>query len=114
MNPETYTHGLSEIVRAARAYTGIGQRGMAEKLSMNRRDYQRIESGRDACPPGLLDSLDAVLGKFDDDVAKLTAAAEENGGLELTVEEWQDWERAVAGRAAVLVDGWRISLTLVG
>ena len=114
MNPESYTYGLGLAINAYRTYTGLSQRGMAEKLAMNRRTYQRIEKDEDACPPGLLDSLAAVVDKFDDDVARIIDAAAAAGGLELTVEPGQEWETVAAQRALVLSADAPITLTLAG
>ncbi|AKF14708.1 hypothetical protein SEA_ALANGRANT_43 [Mycobacterium phage AlanGrant] len=107
VRPEGYEHGFGEIIRAHRMYVGLNQREMAVMLGKSRRDYQRIESGQDACPPGLLTKVEGVTDAFDDDVAKIIAAAEETANRLLVVAvsnaPGQEWHRLVAGRAAVIV-----------
>jgi transcriptional regulator with XRE-family HTH domain len=107
--PETYTQGLGELIRAHRVYIGLSQRDMARRLDMARRDYQRVESGRDSCPPGLLTKVEALSDQFCHDVDLLLDEAERRKGLALTYEvdtrlpeaERDEWHRLVAGRAAV-------------
>ena len=113
---DTYTEGLGENVRAARVYMGLGQRAMADALKMDRRDYQRIENGRDACPPGFIHRVEELLEQFDSQVDILVDLTNRNGPVTLSVRPGTEyeWERSVAGQAAVLVDDWAITLTLVG
>ena len=103
--PETYTHGLGELIRAHRLYIGLSQRDMADRMGKDRRDYQRIENGRDACPPGLLGMIEELSDAFAYQVERVLDAAEAQGGLVLEVTEdgspGKEWERLVAGRAAV-------------
>ena len=105
LNPETYTKGLGEIIRAHRLYIGLSQREMADRLGKDRRDYQRIENGRDACPPGLLGQVEALSDAFAHQVDTVITAAEESGGVVLEVTPdgtgTQEWDRLVAGRAVV-------------
>lgn len=118
--PAEYAHGLGELIRSYRLYIGLNQREMAVKLGKNRRDYQRIESDQDACPPGLLGKVETLTDDFDDQVSRVIDAAEkdEDRHVEIAVDTgpgWE-WERLVAGRAAVIVAGDRklprITLTL--
>lgn len=107
--PEGYASGLGELIRAHRVYIGLSQRDMARRLNKDRRDYQRIESGRDACPPGFLSAVEALADQFAHDVELILEEAERRGGLALTYEvdtrqpedARDDWYRLVAGRAAV-------------
>ncbi|QFP94662.1 HTH DNA binding protein [Mycobacterium phage LilMcDreamy] len=120
MNPETYTTGLGEAIAAHRAYMGLSQRGMARRLGTDRRDYQRIEQGRDACPPGFLDKVTTLVDHFDNAVDSLIEHARERGGAEFEVrrEAEAEWERNIAYRALVLGSASdapvSITLTVVG
>ncbi|MBV9869123.1 MAG: helix-turn-helix transcriptional regulator [Frankiaceae bacterium] len=110
-NPETYTEGLGEIIRAHRLFIGLSQRDMAARVGKDRRDYQRIESGKDACPPGLLGQVETLSDAFAYQVETVLDLAEKHAqehdgeALELAVitdgTPGQEWERLVAGRAAV-------------
>lgn len=103
-NPPTYAAGLGELIRAQRLYTGLVARGMAHKLKMDRRDYQRVENGQDECPPGLLDKIAAVVDEFNQRVDAMLDAAERGGApvrLQVATDPSQEWERVVIGRAAV-------------
>jgi transcriptional regulator with XRE-family HTH domain len=118
--PADYTHGLGEIIRSHRLYTGLSQRSMADRLGKDRRDYQRIENERDACPPGLLTKVENMSDAFDQQVDAVIEAARKNGGAEILIDtapRWE-WERNVAGRAALLCsvdpEAPRICLTLSG
>jgi transcriptional regulator with XRE-family HTH domain len=120
-NPAEYTHGLSELIRAHRLYMGLTKDGMASKLGMADRSYERIESGERDCPPGLLDHIDRVVDEFDTEVDKAIAMADEMlvgkeddvVRIELKSHPRNEWVRAVIGRAAirsglimpVLIDG---------
>lgn len=118
--PETYTQGLGELIRAHRVYIGLSQREMARRLDKDRRDYQRIEIGRDACPPGMLSRITAMTDQFVADVDTVLTEADNFTaacGVPLTVEVDPDdeWNRLVAGRAAVeTATSAPISLTLSG
>ena len=110
-NPPEYTHGLAELIRSHRLYMGLSKDGMADRLGMSIRSYERIESGARDCPPGLLDHIETVSGEFDDAVGTLIGLATAEEGLytvekKLTVsftsEFRHEWMRAVSGRAAVL------------
>lgn len=123
--PETYTNGLGEIIRAHRLYTGLSQYGMAAKLGYQRRQYQRIESDKDACPPGLLTKIEALTDEFDGTVDAIIEFSIEHDGANINVEldsssaggQWE-WERNAAGRAAMIASGDdeipAITITLVG
>lgn len=119
MNPETYTAGLGESIAAHRAYMGLSQRGMARRLDMERRSYQRIENGNEECPPGFIDTVAALVDQFDNAVEAVLDHARENAGVNVEVQRdmrWE-WERNVAYRAHVLgtgVDTAPVRLTLVG
>lgn len=118
--PETYTRGLGELIRAHRAYIGLSQREMARRLNKDRRDYQRIEIGRDACPPGLLSRVEVMTDQFIADVDKVLAEAESSPlakdiPLVIEVDPDDEWNRLVAGRAAVETSKTApIMLTIVG
>ena len=120
--PTEHTYGLGELIRNFRLYIGLDQRSMALKLGKPRRDYQRIESGADKCPPGMLTKVEELVDQFDDHVARVIDAAEADPDREVNIAveaggQWE-WERLVAGRAAVIVAGDpelpRITLTLSG
>lgn len=101
-NPPTYTHGLQETIRAHRLYMGLSKDGMAVQLKMNGRTYDRIESGDRDCPPGLIDSINAVVSRFDDEVdAWITKAQDDPVKVHVPNDPRQEWQRAVLGRAAV-------------
>lgn len=107
--PDTYTHGLGEAIRAHRLFIGLTQTAMGRRFGLDRRDYQRIESGRDACPPGLLGKVEDLSDEFARDVELVLDEAERrdptDGPLALSVVtggEFEDeWGRLVAGRAYV-------------
>ena len=108
--PDDYTFGLGELIRAHRLYVGLSQRDMAERLNKDRRDYQRIENGQDACPPGLLSRIEEMTDKFDTHVDAVIEHAKHEGGvvIKLTAADLapgQDWDRNVAGRAALYASG---------
>lgn len=121
--PATYEHGLGEILRAHRLYIGLSQRDMSDRLRKDRRDYQRIENGRDACPPGLLTTVKEMVDAFDHAVDHLIEQVKRqatNDGVDhirVSVTPADEWQRLVAGCAAVLAysddELPRISLTLV-
>lgn len=112
--PADYTAGLGETVRAARSYIGISQRGLARRLKMDRRSYQRIEADTTDCPPGLLDSLEAVIQQFDSEVDEVVSSAAKRYNafglvsLEVTDDPADEWTRAVVARATVMAGGWII------
>lgn len=114
--PAVHTYGLGELIRAHRLFIGLSQRDMAARVGKDRRDYQRIENGRDKCPPGLLTQVEALSDAFAYQVDRVLELAERNGGLDLAVSDsdmpGQVWDRLVAGRAAVEADeGAPITLT---
>lgn len=102
-NPDTYTAGLGELIRASRLYIGLSKDGMAHRLGMTDRSYERIESGERDCPPGLLDSIDALMDQFDDEVFRLVQDATASGDkvVDVSTEPREEWWRCVVGRAAV-------------
>lgn len=107
-NPAEYTWGLEELIKQHRLYLGLSEREMARALSMARRSYQRIETGDSACPPGLLDSIDGLVDRFDADVTECVHKAVEMLGdsdsvITVTIDPDDEggWNRAVLGRAAV-------------
>lgn len=102
-NPDTYTPGLGEVIRASRLYLGLSKDGMAHQLKMSDRSYERIESGERDCPPGLLDSIDALMDTFDDAVFELIADATATGDkiVDVSTAPREEWHRCVVGRAAV-------------
>lgn len=122
-NPPEYAQGLGELIRAHRLYMGLTKDGMANKLGMSDRSYERIESGERDCPPGLIDHIDAVVDAFDTEVETaitqseaMLAGADNTDDvvrIELRSHPRNEWIRAVIGRAAirsglimpVLIDG---------
>ena len=113
--PETRAYGLGELIRAHRLYIGLPQRDMARRLEFDRRDYQRIENGQNACPVGFLSRVEALSDQFAHDVETLLDEADRRGGLALSYPETDEWERLVAGRAAVeTAEDAPITLTIVG
>lgn len=105
-----YTDGLNELVFALRTYTGLSQVGMAIKLGIDRRAYQRIERGQESAPPRFIESMQSVLAQFDAAVDSIVAAGRQHrrdggvGSLQVAVspEPREEWGRCVAGRAAAL------------
>lgn len=117
--PAVHTYGLGELIRAHRLFIGLSQRDMAARVGKDRRDYQRIENGRDKCPPGLLTQVEALSDAFAYQVDRVLELAERDGGLELAVSDGdmpgEVWDRLVAGRAAVEADAEApITLTMSG
>ena len=102
-NPDAYTNGLGEVIRASRLYMGLSKDGMAKQLAMSDRSYDRIESGERDCPPGLLDTIEKVMTRFDDEVAAVVDLATAKGDMVVNVspDPRQEWRRSVVGRAAV-------------
>jgi transcriptional regulator with XRE-family HTH domain len=98
-----YITGLGEMLRAARLYVALSRGGFAAKLGMAERSYVRMERGERPIPPGLMDSLDAVLDEFDLAVELLVERATRSGDLSMTVstEPEGEWHRAVVGRACI-------------
>jgi len=101
--PDTYTHGLGELIRSHRLYMCITRDEMAARLNMNPRTYERIEAGQRECPPGLLDTLRGVLEDFERDVDRVADNAP--GEVKVSGFPSKSWERAVAGRASVETAG---------
>lgn len=109
--PPEYVEGWGELIRAYRKYFSISQRAMSERLSMSERSFSDIETGRRPCPPGLLDSIQALIAEFDSAVANAVQAAREAaaaqtpaaGKIPVDVGDEADgaWGHAVLCRAAV-------------
>jgi transcriptional regulator with XRE-family HTH domain len=107
--PPDYAEGYGELVRAHRLYIGASQRTMAERIGMAERSLSDIEVGRRACPPGFIDTLDRVVGEFDDAVDTVMRSARQrtdNDGhqqmaVEVSDKPNKEWDRLVMGRAAV-------------
>ena len=121
--PDGKTHGLGELVRAYRSYTGLSQRGFAVQLGMSERGLYDIESGRRGSPVGFIDSCESVVEKFDIDVKEAVEMAEqlvdsrdsaEGPVVHIPVSDDpdEDYQRVVLGRAAVV--GGQIVPTLDG
>lgn len=103
--PAAYSEGYGELVRAYRYYMGVSQRTLAEKIGIGERSLADIETGRRACPPGFLDSVQKVIDRFNDTVRDLTVEADDwaathNDELVIEVNSRDDWNRAVVGRSA--------------
>ena len=109
--PPEYAEGWGELIRAHRAYIGISQRTMADKLKMGERSLSDIEVGRRACPPGFLNAVQEISQEFYGDVKKLMDAADAaltdtddpHAWFELPVSDdaQQEWQRSAISRAAV-------------
>lgn len=106
--PADYAQGYGELVRAYRYYVGLTPKAMAKKLSMSEPSLTDIETGRRACPAGLIDNLDKVATEFDDAVQGAIRNVENLIGEDnpckfagVDVDPRDEWQRAVIGRAAV-------------
>lgn len=108
-----YVAGLGEMLRSARLYVALSRDGFATKLGMAERSYRRMESGERPIPPGLLDTMDAVLDEFDSAVEMVIERASRSGDLVIEVRDDPEgeWHRAVVGRAAI--ESRRIMPTLL-
>lgn len=119
-NPSAPTDGYGELIRAKRLYMGLSQRELSRTIPIDRRTYQRIESGAERCPRGFLDTMDNLCDVFDKEVESTIEAAEGMGAIKPDNAEIMDmpasaihfrvdadedpahiWTRAVIGRAAV-------------
>ncbi|AHJ88338.1 HTH DNA binding protein [Mycobacterium phage 39HC] len=106
--PTERTMGLGELIYAHRTYIGISQRAMAARLEFDRRDYQRIEQGRNLCPVGFLTKVTELVDLFDSQVDAIVDQAQalhaRGSALHIEVDTApaREWERNVAGRAAVI------------
>lgn len=108
-NPQDYTAGLGELVRAHRKYTGLSQRTFAEQCGIREKSLSDIEIGRRDTPPGFLDTVEQVVSRYDNEVEATIQRAgvmveDGHDEIEFTVSTDPDdeWVRAVIGRAAVL------------
>ena len=95
--PPDYASGLGELIRAHRLYMGLSREAMADKLGMAERSYTRIENNQRACPPGLLDTIEMVVDRFEHSVETL---AQSSRPITLDPSD-DDWIRSVKGRAAL-------------
>lgn len=118
--PTERCYGLGELIYAHRIYMGLSQRGMARRLKFDRRDYQRIEQGRNECPVGFLTKVTDLVDLFDQVAGTIVDKALADGGVTIVVQtdpQWE-WERNVAGRAALLAashpDRPQVTLTVMG
>ena len=106
--PETPTHGLGEIIRAHRLFIGLSQESMAERVGKDLGDYMHIEDGTLACPVGLLGQVERLADNFGIAVDSILRYAAKNHGATLVVkvtdQPGDEWDRLVAGRAAVEAD----------
>lgn len=110
-HPSAPTKNLGELVRAHRSYCALSQRVFADMLGMKEDSLSDIEIGRRDCPRGFLDSVHAVVAKFDREVEEAIAQAEDIlGGIDednaaahfrVTDRYGDEWQRQVIGRAAV-------------
>jgi hypothetical protein len=98
-----YVEGMGEVLRAARLYVGMSKGGFAAKLGMAERSFVRMERGERPIPPGLFDTVDAVLDVFDTAVELVIKRATRSGDLTIDVTDAGDgeWHRAVVGRACI-------------
>lgn len=102
--PPEREFGWGELIRAHRLYMGLDQRDMARLLEFDRRDYQRIENGRNMCPRGFVTRVERLTDRFDAEVDVVCEAALRDGELAVLVDPTGcPWDRNVAGRAALLV-----------
>ena len=118
--PTERCYGLGELIYAHRIYMGLSQRGMARRLKFDRRDYQRIEQGRNECPVGFLTKVTDLVDLFDQVADTIVDKALADGGMSIVIDtdpRWE-WERNVAGRAALLAashpDRPQVTLTVMG
>lgn len=118
--PTERCYGLGELIYAHRIYMGLSQRGMARRLKFDRRDYQRIEQGRNECPVGFLTKVTDLVDLFDQVADTIVDKALADGGVTIVIDtdpRWE-WERNVAGRAALLAsahpDRPEVKLTVMG
>ena len=118
--PTERCYGLGELIYAHRIYMGLSQRGMARRLKFDRRDYQRIEQGRNECPVGFLTKVTDLVDLFDQVAYTIVDKALADGGVSIVIDtdpRWE-WERNVAGRAALLAsahhDRPTVKLTVMG
>lgn len=109
-----YITGLGEVLRAARLYVAMSKAGFAAKLGMAERSFVRMERGERPIPPGLLDTVDAVMDEFDTAVDLIVERATRSGDLVIEVHDTDDgeWHRAVVGRA--WIESRRITPILSG
>lgn len=104
-----WTEGLGELVRAHRLYTGLSPRAFADECGIREQSLIDIETGRRDTPDGLMQTVEKVVERFDDEVEQVVRRAEEmlvgkedaTVHLEVTDEYGKEWQRAVVGRAAV-------------
>lgn len=106
--PETPTHGLGEIIRAHRLFIGLSRESMAERVGKNAKHYQEIEDEYIPCPVGLLGQVERLADNFGIAVDLILSYAAKNHGATLVVkvtdQPGDEWDRLVAGRAAVEAD----------
>jgi transcriptional regulator with XRE-family HTH domain len=108
-----FTGGLGELVRAHRTYTGLSLRGFADRLGIREKSLSDIEIGRRNAPPKFMESVERVVGEFDDQVEMTIAQAtkmiadssaqqaDDMVHFRVTDNPHDDFVRAVIGRAAV-------------
>lgn len=102
--PSTYVDNWGELIRASRSYMGLSQKSLAKRIGIAEKSLSDIEVGRRDCPPGFLDTIEAIVDEFDHAVEELSKLVDgRDEVLEMTVSDdpAKEWERAVIGRAAV-------------
>lgn len=97
--PVDYTYGLGEVIRGYRLYVGLSRNAMAIQIGISFRGYDRIEDGDRPCPPEFIDSIRDVVQRFERAVEEMQLNGPDNPRVELGID--QEWDRAVACRAAV-------------
>ena len=114
--PTERRRDLGELIYAHRVYMGLSQRGMARRLEFDRRDYQRIEQGRNDCPVGFLTRVTDMVDLFDAVADSLVDSARKAGGhmtILIPSDPTKEWERNVAGRAAMFALASEVRISLV-
>lgn len=97
-----YEWGRAARLRACRDYLGVGAWEMASLLKMDRRSYQRMESGNRAVREDLWQLIAQLHTRHDEAVAALIETAAHTPGLTFQVpvrEHASDWERSIIAKA---------------
>lgn len=100
--------GLGELVRSYRTYIGLSSSAFAREIGIPEAALSAIERNHKDLPESLLESIEALVERFDQEVKELTSMVlKDVGDEDMTVDikvskDPEDaWARAVTGRAAV-------------